>query len=294
MPWLARQSMARFFTYGILIFWSLISLFPLYWLAITSIKSESDITDGPKYLPFIDFSPSLRAWKFLFSYESEKFLLRFLNSTLIASFATLLTLALAVLLLYGLRRNSGAASNTKLSNSMITFTLVTRLLPPVIVVLPLYILAKFFHILDSHVLLILIYVAVNVPVAVWLLRHVIGPNATEQEDSARLEGASHFLVLREILLPMISPTLLAVGILVFALCWNEFVFAVYLVGDTAMTLPPWLVGQLSIKEAQIGSEAEEWANLSAAAVVMAVPLLLGTFCLNRILKWRHDESDQPE
>lgn len=261
----------------------MVCLLPIYWLAITSFKSESNISDGPYYLPFIDFTPSLRAWNFIFSYASEKFLTRSINSAVIAGAATLLTMVCAVLLIYGLTRRHGVRHNPSFTQTVIASTLATRLLPPAVMVLPLYLMAQTLGLLDTHVFMIAVYTAINLPVAVWLLQPVFGNRATEQEDAATLDGASKLQVLLEISVPMIAPALFAVGFLVFVLCWNEYLFSAYLAGDAAMTLPPWMVGQLSIKEAQVGSEAEEWANLSAASMVMIVPLVLGTALMQRRL-----------
>ena len=72
---------------------------------------------------------------------------------------------------------------------------------------------------------------------------------------------------------MVRPGVAATGLIVFLMCWNEYLFAAYLTADQALTLPPWAVGQLSLKEAQIGGEAEEWAHLSAATILMMLPAL---------------------
>lgn len=72
---------------------------------------------------------------------------------------------------------------------------------------------------------------------------------------------------------MVAASMAAVGLLIFILCWNEYLFAVYIASDHAMTLPPWLVGQMSMKEAQVGGEAEEWARLSATTILMVAPVL---------------------
>jgi ABC-type glycerol-3-phosphate transport system permease component len=156
--------------------------------------------------------------------------------------------------------------------------LSSRLLPPAAVVIPLYLMAHGVGLLDTRSALILTYGAVNLPVALWLLQPIFGTRATDQEEAAQLDGAAHLSILFGILLPMIRGALAATAVIVFLLCWNEYLFAALLTSDHALTLPPWMVGQLSMKEAQAGGEAEELAHLSAAAVLMAVPALaLATF-----------------
>lgn len=160
------------------------------------------------------------------------------------------------------------------ASTIIALMLATRILPPIILMIPLYMLAMVTGTRDTHAAMIFVYTAINVPVAVWLLLPVLGPRATEQEEAAQLDGASHFGIFFTILLPMVKAGVAAAGLIVFLMCWNEYLFAVYLTADHALTLPPWAVGQLSMKEAQVGGEAEEWAHLSAATILMMIPALI--------------------
>ena len=169
------------------------------------------------------------------------------------------------------------------NRSILAAMLVTRVLPPIVMVLPIYLMAQLTGTLDSRFALVVTYTAVNLPVALWLLGPVFGDRASDQEEAAQIDGASHFYICFTILAPMAAAGIAAVGLLVFILCWNEYLFAAFLATDHAMTLPPWMVGQMSMKEAQTGSEAEEWAHLSAAAVVMIAPLLAFTALIQRFL-----------
>ncbi len=268
--------------YGLLWVWALICIFPIYWLAVTSIKDVPDIEGLPKYLPFVDFSPSLDAWRFILFDHAENLVPKFFNSLIIASAATLLTLLSATMLLYGLSRFR--LPNSLMGFNIISIVLATRILPPVIVALPLYLMAYATHMLDNVFALIAVYVAVNLPIAIWLLHPAIGTKATEQEEAAQLDGASHFNICFGILQPMIRASLIATGVIIFLMCWNEYVFAVYLTSDQAQTLPPWMVGQLSMKEAQVGGGAEEWAHLSAATIFMILPALALTAFATRVFR----------
>jgi multiple sugar transport system permease protein len=168
---------------------------------------------------------------------------------------------------YGLTRFRYRLPWTEFGNKSILFAiLATRILPPIVLVLPIYMMAYYTGTLDTRFALIFTYTAVNLPVAVWLLQPVFGKAATDQEEAAQLDGASHVQIFFTIFLPMVATSIAAVGLLIFVLCWNEYLFAVYLAGNQAMTLPPWLEGQVSMKEAQVGGEAEEWAHLSAATI----------------------------
>ena len=260
----------------LLCFWALVCLFPIYWVAIASIKDTPTLDGSPKYIPFIDFTPSLDAWRFIFFEHNENLAPRLFNSLIVGLFATFLTAMVSCTLIYGLTR-----FNRKEGFNIINSILATRILPPAVLVIPLYIMANRANMLDSRTALIAVYVAVNLPVALWLIQPIMGAKATEQEESAQLDGASHFSILTGILLPMIKSRLLAVSLVIFLLCWNEYLFAVYLTSDHALTLPPWMVGQLSLKEAQTGGGSEELAHLSAATIFMMMPaLILASFIQN--------------
>jgi multiple sugar transport system permease protein len=246
--------LGKILSYIALAVWSLVCLFPLYWVAITSLKSEADIMNGPVYLPFIDFTPSLKAWRFILGDPYDNLLPRFFNSAVIGVTATVITVVLGGMAVYGFTRFKWRAG---LPHKVLFAILASRILPPVVIVLPLYLMAQMTGTLDTQFALIFTYTAINLPVAVWLLQPVLGSRPTEQEEAALLDGASHVAIFFTIVLPMVAASIAAVALLVFFLCWNEYLFAVYLAGNEAMTLPPWMVGQLSMKEAQIGGEAEE-------------------------------------
>ncbi|MFN0115712.1 MAG: carbohydrate ABC transporter permease [Paracoccaceae bacterium] len=151
--------------------------------------------------------------------------------------------------------------------------LATRVLSPVVLALPLYVFGEALGARDTLGFLALVYTAINLPVAVWLMLPVLGPRASEQEEAAQIDGASHLAILFTIVLPMVRSGVIAVGLIVFLLAWNEYLFAAYLTSDHALTLPPWAVGQLSMKEAQVGGGPEEVAHLAAANIVMVLPAL---------------------
>ena len=269
-------------TYAILGLWSLVCAFPLYWVLVTSLKDANAIMSGARYLPFVDFQPTLESWRFILFDATENLVQRYINSLLASGLATGLTIVLSAMLIFGLTRHPKTRGAWQ-SRQFLFAILATRILPPIVLVMPLYLMAQWSGTLDSISILIMVYAAVNMPVAIWLLLPVLGPRATEQEEAAVLDGASQPSILFGILLPMVWGQLCAVAFFVFILCWNEYLVAAYLTSDHALTLPPFLVGQMSMKEAQIAGEAEEWAQFSAASVLMVAPLLLGAGWLQRQL-----------
>jgi multiple sugar transport system permease protein len=280
-----RRGWRPWLVYGLLGFWSLVSLFPLYWLGVTSLKRGDEVLAGPSYLPFVDFMPSLDAWRFILTTSPDRLLQRYMNSAVVSLAATALTMLAAAMAVYGFtrwpRRHDGA----------IWWGLIaTRILPPIVIVLPIYLMAYEAGLRDTWGALILAYAAVNLPLALWLLRPVLGERASDQEEAARLEGASQTAIFFDVLLPMAAGGLAAVAFLIFTLCWNEYLLAAYLTADHAGTVPPWIVGQVSFKEAQTGAENEEWPHVSAAIVLTVLPLILLAGAVQRALSraelWR--------
>jgi len=305
----------RALIYAALGVWTLICLFPFYWTVATSLKRPLDIVSGPVYLPLVDYSPSAEAWRYILFDSGDRFFERYLNSILVASASTALTVFLGALAAYGLTRYrdtpwlavlvggaivlmigatllSGvppvlpiiaaliaslcAASLWRkpyaVQNQLTTFAvLASRILPPVVVVLPIYVMAQHSGMLDTRVALIFVYTAANLPVCLWLLQPAFGSVKSDLEEAAEIDGASRLRVLRDIVAPSAAPAVIAAGALVFLLCWNEYLFSVYLAPDRAMTMPPLLAAQMSLREQQAGSDAEEWARLAAAIVAMTAP-----------------------
>jgi multiple sugar transport system permease protein len=278
------KQIAGFFRKSFLALWSAICLFPIYWLVIASFKSPNDQFNGPFFAPYIDFEPTLSAWHFILADPNENLLLAFFNSSVIAFCATAISVIFAAFAVYGVTRFPPKSRRFNIiGDNLLLCLLVTRILPPIVIVLPLYFMAQITNTLDTVYLLISAYAAVNLPVALWLMRPVLGGKATEMEESAWLEGAGHLRVFFEFVVPVFAPAFAAVSLIVFILCWNEYLFAAFLATNNAVTLPPWAIGQLSMQEAQIGGEAEEWAHMAAATVFMMLPVLAVSIFVQRFL-----------
>jgi multiple sugar transport system permease protein len=271
--------------YALLLLWSFICMFPIYWLVIASFKSPEDQFAGPYYVPYVDFQPTLEAWRYILADPRENLLWPFVNSLVTSAAATLIAVLLAGFSVYGVTRFP--ARTGKLGGDgdhMLFWIMLTRILPPIVLALPIYFMAQMTSTLDTVFSLIFAYAAINLPVAIWMLRPVLGNKATEMEESALLEGASHGRVFFEIVLPVTAAGFAAVTLIVFVLCWNEYLLAAFLTTNNAMTLPPWAIGQLSMKEAQVGGEAEEWAHMAAATVFMMIPVLFIAIYVQRFLR----------
>lgn len=273
-------SFNRAMGYIVLTIWSLICIFPIYWVVLASFKDASAIDSQGTYLPFINFMPTLEPWRFILLDAKENLVPRAFNSLIIGICSTIASIVIGGMAAYSATRFTHRISGF----ALMSILLGTRVLPPVVIALPLYFMAQQTGLLDSRSILIFIYTAINLPIAVWMMASVFGERATDQEEAAGLDGASHFHIFFFILLPMVRTAVITVGLLIFIQCWNEYLFAAYLTSDHALTIPPWMVGQVSIKEAQTGGGSEDIAHLAAATVVMALPVLLLTIIAARSMK----------
>ncbi len=185
-----RWSIAGIATLSALTAWTIVCLLPVYWLAITSLKSEAALNGPPTYFPFVDFVPTLSSWSFILFDRYESLWVSYINSFVVAVISTALTMGVASLAAYAITR-LWTGQLQKWGRFLFAAALLTRLLPPFVLVLPIYLMGQVSGLLDSRTLLIIIYAAINMPVALWLLRPVYGSKAFEQEEAALLDGASH-------------------------------------------------------------------------------------------------------
>jgi sorbitol/mannitol transport system permease protein len=147
------------------------------------------------------------------------------------------------------------------------FFISTKMLPIVGAIIPLYVIARDLHLLDHVQLLVILYTAMNLPVAVWMLRSFLLEVPPEIIEAARVDGAGLLTQLRKVILPIISPGLAAAALICFIFAWNEFFLAVNLTTINAATIPIYLVGFVQ-------PEGPFLAHLSAAATIASLPVLI--------------------
>ena len=266
--------------YTILVAWAAVCLFPLYWVAITSIKTSEFEPDGSTFLPWIDFTPTLESWRFIVFDSHDDTLARAAASVIVASVSTAACLTLGALAAYALTRlrtRSPLAPETTLLALM-----ATRILPPCAAAIPIYLSLQYVGLIDSKLGLIIVYTAVHLPIAVWLIAGGFRGLPGEIFDAAMLDGASHPRMLLTMAVPLAATEIAATGLLIFILCWNEFSYAVVLTSDHALTLPPYLVGQMAVRE-QMASTEPQWGTFSTIVMLMVAPLLLGAGVTQRLL-----------
>jgi len=301
--------------YGLLLIWTAFVLFPIYWVLITSFKLPIDVNRGPVYLPWIDFTPSLHAWRELFVFDYADTLKAYANSLIIALLATALAVAVGSMAAYALARMEyrpkfgvivlfvvamaaafaaagfagvdwrlavaaalavfvlaaraiGPRLRLTLGNGDILFWIISqRILAPIVVVVPIYMMFQSVGLLDTHLALILTYAVVNLPIVVWLMYDFFVSVPIDLEESAQLDGASRLRTFWEIVLPLARPGLAATTLLVMILAWNEYLLALFLTNAEAQTMPV-------LVSAQNTTRGPQWWNMSVLIVVMIAPVIV--------------------
>ena len=247
------------FSYGILGVLLLMVLFPFYWMTITSLKSEDQMRSlvsmfWPSPVVFENYDQLLR---------KTDFTSWFANSAIVAVSSTLLATAVGTIGAYALARLRfrGRAF-------MSSATLITYLVPPSILFIPLYAQIRTLGLADSLAGLIAAYPSFTVPFVTWLLMGYFESIPVELEESAMIDGATRFGAFRRIILPLAAPGVLAAALYAFTQAWNEFLYALVFITDVKQrTLP---VGLSSF----ITGDVYGWGYLMAGAVLTTVPVIV--------------------
>lgn len=257
-----------FFKIFLIVFFAAWSLVPILWLGLTSLKQRADIFAFP---PKLFFDVNFDSYQKFLSFGSESILPFLKNSIVIALFATLLTTVVGSLAAYAFSR-----LRFKGRTSLLMAVLATRLLPPITAVIPLFLLMRDLRLLDTHLGLVIVYAAINVPFAIWILKSFFDTIPKELEESARVDGCTAMDALRHITLPLALPGLAATATFIFILAWNEFTFAFIFSSINAKTMPVIIAETLG--EMQI-----YWQDMSALAMLIALPGLLFAGFMQRYL-----------
>lgn len=311
-------------SYVILGIWTFVVLFPLYWLLVTAFKLPIDVSSGPKFIPFVDYQPSLHAWKELLGPAAGNFTTRpYTNTIIVGTISALAALFIGSCAAYALTRfqyqpkpgligafigcgalaalimsagvpwqiaviaalavyllisqTIGRRFRGSLGNSDIAFWLISqRMLPPVAVIIPIYMMFQVLSLLNTHTALIIAYSAVNLPIVIWFMRDYFQTIPLEIEESAFIDGASRYQVLWRIILPLSVPGLVATFLIVLVFSWNEYVMALFLSGADTQTMP-------LLVSAQNATRGPQWWNISVLVILMVGPIVIMALVLERFI-----------
>lgn len=262
--------------YLALVAWGVFALFPLYWMLIASFKDPLAVSQGATFIPWIDFRPTLDAWRaILFGIERETVGGPLTNSIIIGLSSTLLVVTVGAMAAYGLTRFEIRAGPIR--NQDVLFWIVSqRMMPPIVTGLALFLMLRLFGLTDTRTGMTLVYTAFNLPLAVWLMRNFFQQIPIELEEAALTDGASRGQILWRIVLPVSLPGLTATFLFCLVFAWNEFLLALILTFSRARTMPILIAAQHT-------QRAIEWWSLSAMSIITILPVVLITIGLQRYL-----------
>src|SRR5258708_8641209 len=240
--------------------------FPILWMVMTSFKTEVDAFTSP---PQIIFQPTLDNWKN--ALQDSSYFTYLINSLVITIFSTLCAVLLGLPAAYTLAFHPGPRNNFTLM-----WLMSTRMLPPLGVILPLYIIFKNLCLFHSHLGLILIFTRANLPLVIWMMHSFLADLPYEIIEAARVAGTNLLQEFQHIILPLALPGLMAAMLLCFIFSWNEFFVAFNLTITKAAPLTVYIVGFKT-------SDGLYWAKMSAAATLTVAPVVIAGWLAQRYL-----------
>jgi sorbitol/mannitol transport system permease protein len=249
----------------------LVFFFPVFWMVLNSFKTEQDANTSPKLF----FTPTLDRYEEVTKSSGGllSFGEAFTNSAVIVLVSTVVVLVLAIPAAYALTIRPVAKSK-----DVLFFFISTKFLPVVAAILPVWILARNLQLLNSRAVLIILYMGINLPLAVWMLRSFFREIPRELIEAAEIDGAGLKGQLTSIILPMAAPGIAATALLCVIFAWNEFFYAVQLNPVDGSTVPIWVTTNISTR-------GDFLAKLSAASTLACIPVVLaGWFAQKRMIR----------
>lgn len=242
-----------------LIAWSaaILMFFPILWMLLAGFKTEIDAITTP---PLLLFEPTLENYEAV--QQRANYIKSATNSVLISGGATLLALAFSIPAAYAM-----AFFPTRRTRSTLLWMLSTKMLPPVGVLVPIYILFRDFGLIDTRIGLILVYTLINLPIVVWLLYTFFKEAPREILEAGRMDGATSRQELFYLLIPLSLPGIASTALLSIILCWNEAFWSLNLTTSDAAPLTAF-IASFSAPEGLF------WAKLSAASTMAIAPILI--------------------
>ncbi|WP_426034408.1 carbohydrate ABC transporter permease [Cypionkella sp. TWP1-2-1b2] len=284
---------------GLVIAYAILTLLPLAWIIATGFKTPADAIAYP---PKVLFTPSLEGYVNLFTSRSRvtpedlaalgppttwydtivrqygmvitgasRYGERFLNSVIIGFGSTFLSVFLGTIAAYAFSR-----FKVPLKDDLLFFILSTRMMPPIAVAIPIFLMYRQLGLSDTHLGMILLYTAVNLSLSVWLLKGFIDEIPIEYEEAALIDGYTRFQAFYKVVLPQAATGIASTAIFCLIFAWNEYAFAVLLTSGTAQTAPPFI-------PTIIGAGGKDWPAVAAGATLFLLPIMIFTILLRKHL-----------
>lgn len=256
----------NWWVYALILLVCAINFIPYLWVVLTGFMDQAALrTERPVWV----FTPTLEAFRYLIF--EKGILYNFYNSVVISLSATFFSVTIGMFCAYAIARYDFPGRDD------ISFWVLTnRMMPPVAILIPVFITFQTLRILDTLVGMILLYTAMQLPFVVWMLTGYFRDIPRRYEESAMVDGDTWFQAFRKVTLPLMMPSISATAIFVMILSWNEFVFATFLTSTQAKTMPPAILAY------SVGADVE-WNVLGAAVVLVTAPLILFVLVTQRQL-----------
>lgn len=244
----------------------ILSIAPIFYLFITSFKPPELTFAIP---PVWNFTPTLANYQEVFA--GGTFTRYFLNSLIVASSTTLVALVLGSFAGYGFARFPFRGNTTVRLGA-----LIPQMLPPITIIVPLYVLFNAMTLIDTQIALIISYLTFSIPLSIWMTTGFFADIPVELEESAMIDGCTRLGAFFRISVPIAAPGLAATAVLSFIYCWNEFLYAVILTGRDARTLPVTITSFMT-------NRAILWGRIAAAGSLVLLPVLIFAIIAQRYL-----------
>ncbi|MES2845173.1 MAG: carbohydrate ABC transporter permease [Pseudomonadota bacterium] len=283
----------------LVVVYAVLTLIPLIWIIATGFKTPADAIAYP---PKVVFAPSLEGYVNLFTTRSRvtpedlaalgapatwydaivrqydmvitgpsRYGERFMNSIIIGFGSTFLSVFLGTIAAYAFSR-----FKVPLKDDLLFFILSTRMMPPIAVAIPIFLMYRQLGLSDTHLGMILLYTAVNLSLSVWLLKGFIDEIPVEYEEAALIDGYTRFQAFYKVVLPQAATGIASTAIFCLIFAWNEYAFAVLLTSGTAQTAPPFI-------PTIIGAGGKDWPAVAAGATLFLMPIMVFTILLRKHL-----------
>lgn len=243
-----------------------VTVFPLIWMLKVAVNQQVDaLAMPPIWITQYTWDNFVSVW------NSRNFVFSLKNSLIIAAITLILSISVSLPAAYGFSRY-----RFRFSQALLLAILCTRLFPPVTLIIPFFLNFRFLGLTDTHFGLACAYIAMNVPLAIWMLKGYLDSIPTDLEHAAMVDGASRFKAALYVTVPLLAPGIVVTSIFVAILSWNEFLFAMILTGRNARTLT------INIAEF-VGDTGIDWPEIMAASVIALLPVLIFTFLMQKHL-----------
>lgn len=292
-------NMARNVAFAAVAVYAVVTILPLLWIFLTGFKTPGDSISYP---PKVIFEPSLEGYVNLFTTRTRqtpeymaslpppetwydklvrsrnmviagpsKYGERFVNSMVIGFGSTFLSVFLGTLAAYAFSR-----FKVPLKDDLMFFILSTRMMPPIAVAIPIFLMYRTLGLSDTYLGMILLYTAVNISLAVWLLKGFIDEIPREYEEAAMIDGYTRLQAFIKVVLPQAATGIAATAIFCLIFSWNEYAFALLLTSGEAQTAPPFI-------PTIIGEGGLDWPAVAAGATLFLIPIVVFTILLRKHL-----------